>query len=429
MQPPNDELAEKSLLGAMLLNNASIAGVIDRLSATDYYQPKHQFIHAALVDLFTAGLAVDPVTVAAELESRGVLTRMGGATYLLDLIQTVPVAANADYYCSQVAEKSKLRRLSDLGLKLQQLAHTEGHNSSELIGEAYSFFQQVDSGEMGAASFDELVAIWREWSTHTDDYVPTPWPEMNHWLQGGLARGRLVTVGGRPSVGKSLAGLNMAAHAAENKCSAVFFSLEMSKAEVASRVLASGSQSDLGQIIRKRVDRENLARVDEYAATYSGMPLWVDDREHITVEKIAAKCRMIPDLDVAVIDYLQLVAASDSRVSREQQVSHISRSLKIMARELNIAVVVMAQLNRGPVRDGKPRYPTIADLRESGAIEQDSDQIILLHKDDEEPNVIKMICGKNRIGPIGEADLAMEGQYARLRSDEEKQMLGELRGF
>jgi replicative DNA helicase len=154
------------------------------------------------------------------------------------------------------------------------------------------------------------------------------------------------------------------------------------------------------------------------------MPLWVDDRERVTVEQIAARCRMIPNLQVAVVDYLQLVTASDTRVSREQQVAHISRSLKIMARELDIAVVVAAQLNRGPVKDGKPRDPTIADLRESGAVEQDSDQVLLLHRPEDDEAVVRMICGKNRTGRTGVADLLFEGRFARLSSpDEERECL------
>lgn len=415
---PHDELAEQCVLGAMLLNPGAIADVSGQISAEHYYEPKHNLIHHAITDLYAAGGAVDAVTVGAELESRGQLKKVGGPAYLIDLIQVVPMAGNAMNYARMVAEKWRLRRMAEFGVRLQQLAHTEGHDSTELIAQAQRYFRDVDTTDSTAASFDQLVALWRDWQTEPDTYVKTPWPEVNYWLQGGLAKGRLVTIGGRPSVGKSLGGLNIAAYAAEQQHPTIFFSLEMSKAEVASRVLACGGSADLGQIVRKRLDLENLARVDEYAHTYSGMPLLVDDREKITVEQIAAKCRTIPRLAVAVVDYLQLVAPSDSKVSREQQVSHISRSLKLMARELDIAVVVAAQLNRGPVKDGKPRLPTIADLRESGAIEQDSDQVILLHKDDDDPNIIRMICGKNRSGKTGEADLAFHGNYARIASDE-----------
>lgn len=416
-QPPQDDLAEKSLLGAMLLSQAAIPHIIEKVKPEHYYEPKHNIIHRAIVDVFSAGGAVDPVTVGAELEKSGHLLKVGGAPYLLDLIQTVPMASNAANYAAVVIEKSKLRKLAELGVRLQQLAHTEGHDSAELIAQAQSYFRDVDDPDSGSASFDELVAAWRNWQEKPDNFIPTPWPEVNMWLQGGLARGRLLTIGGRPSVGKSLGGLNIAAHAAENNHPAIFFSLEMGRDEVTSRVLACGGSADLGQIIRKRLDLENINRVEQYVNTYKGMPLYVDDREKINVEQIAAKCRSLP-IEVAVVDYLQLVSPSDSKVSREQQVAHISRSLKIMARELDIAVVCAAQLNRGPVRDGKPRVPTIADLRESGAVEQDSDQVILLHKDEEDPNVIKMICGKNRSGKTGEAELSFDGAYARISSDE-----------
>lgn len=414
MNPPHDELAEQSLLGALLLEPKFIPDVIDLIDRGDFFFPKHQWVWSAVVDVFTAGGAVDAVTVAGELESRAQLMKIGGAPYLLDLVQIVPMAANAKSYADVVLEKSRLRKLADLGVRLQQLAHTEGYDSGELIAQANTFFREVDSADTNASKFAELLEQWFQWDKRTDDIVATPWPEINDWLNGGLAKGRLVTIGGRPSVGKSLGGLNIAAHAAENGHPAIFFSLEMSKEEVTTRILSCGGSADMGELIRRQISQDNLARIREYGVRFSAMPLWVDDRERVTVEQIAAKCRSIPDLDVAVVDYLQLVRPSDSRVSREQQVAHISRSLKIMARELGIAVVVAAQLNRGPVRDGKPREPTIADLRESGAVEQDSDQVLLLHRDEGEEGLVRVICGKNRVGPTGQTDLVFQGKYARL---------------
>jgi replicative DNA helicase len=258
--------------------------------------------------------------------------------------------------------------------------------------------------------------------------IPTPWWEVNSWLNGGLAKGRLVTIGGRPSVGKSLGGLNIAAFAAENGHPAIFFSLEMSRQEVTNRILACGTDVEMSDLIRRKLEREELDRISDYANRFNDMPLWVDDREKVTVEQIAARCRTFPNLEVAVVDYLQLVTASDSRVSREQQVAHISRSLKIMARGLDIAVVVAAQLNRGPVKDGKPRDPTIADLRESGAVEQDSDQVLLLHRPDDDEAAVRLICGKNRVGRTGSVDLHFEGRFARLSSsaDEEKECMEQM---
>lgn len=428
-QPPNDEIAEKCLLGAMLISPKAIPQVIEIVKHEDFYAPKHQLIYAAMVDMFSAGEAVDPVTVAAELESRGQCSRMGGAPYLLDLSQIVPMASNSSSYAEMVLEKAKLRRLSELGARLQQLAYAEGFSSPEIMAQASSFFRDLDCPDSSRASrFDELMEQWKSWDSRSDDVIATPWREVNSWLNGGLAKGRLVTIGGRPSVGKSLGGLNIAAFAAQSDHTAIFFSLEMSREEVTARILASGGSVNMGELVRRRISKDSAERIGEYANRYSAMPLWVDDREHITVEEIAAKCRGIPNLQVAVIDYLQLVTASDSRVSREQQVSHISRSLKIMAREQGIAVVMAAQLNRGSVKDGIQREPTISDLRESGAVEQDSDQVLLLHRQDE--SVVKMICGKNRVGKTGEAELQFEGEFARLSSvDEETECLQQLGYF
>lgn len=409
-----DELAEKAVLGAMLLDPKTIPKVIDLIDVDDFWFPKHQMIYRAITDSYSGGGVLDPVAVSMRLETVGLLKKAGGAEYLVELTQTVPIASNAKLYAEAILEKARLRRLGELGARLQQLSITEGYGSTELIAEAQQFFRAVDRPDGNASNFADLVAEWREWSGRSDDVIPTPWPEANDWLNGGLAKGRLVTIGGRPSVGKSLGGLNIAAHAAENNHAAIFFSLEMGKPEVATRVLAAGGSADMGELVRRQISATNFQKINEYATRFSSMPLWVDDRERVSVEQISAKCRQIPDLKLAVIDYLQLVKASDPRVSREQQVAHISRSLKIMARELDIAVVVAAQLNRGPVKDGKPREPTIADLRESGAVEQDSDQVLLLHRDADEEGIVKLICGKNRVGKTGETDLVFEGRYARL---------------
>lgn len=427
MNPPSDELAEKSLIGALLLEPKFIPDIIDVVDGKDFYLPRHQFIFSAVIDLFSNGGVVDPVAVSAELESRGYLKKIGGAEYLFDLMQTVPLAANARVYAESVVEKSRLRRLAELGVRLQQLAHVEEYDSAEILAEAKSFFQNVDRADGSAAKFSELFEQWQTWDSAVDDVIATPWPEVNGWLNGGLAKGRLVTIGGRPSVGKSLGGLNIAAHAAENGMTAIFFSLEMSRQEVTTRILACGGSADMGELIRRQISKDNLEKIKEYASRYSDMPLWIDDRERVTVEQIAAKCRSIPDLRLAVVDYLQLVRPSDDRVSREQQVAHISRSLKIMARELGIAVVVAAQLNRGPVKEGKPREPTIADLRESGAVEQDSDQVLLLHRDDGDEGMVMLICGKNRVGKTGKTGLAFEGRYARLSTySEEEECLAQI---
>ena len=427
-QPPNDEIAEKCLLGAMLISASAIPQVIEHVKPQHFYSPKHQLVYSAIVDMFASGEPIDPVTVAAELESRGQSRRMGGAAYLIDLSQVVPLASNCVQYAKLILEKAKLRSLCELGVRLQHLAYSEGYDSPEIMAHASSFFRELDAPDDGRASkFDELIEQWKSWDNKTDDVIPTPWREVNYWLNGGLAKGRLVTIGGRPSVGKSLGGLNVAAFAAQNEHPAIFFSLEMSREEVTARILASGSSVNMGELIRRRISKDSADRIGKYAHSFSAMPLWVDDREYITVEEIAAKCRSIPNLSVAVIDYLQLVTASDSRVSREQQVAHISRSLKIMAREQGIAVVMAAQLNRGSVRDGILREPTIADLRESGAVEQDSDQVLLLHRQDD--SVVKVICGKNRVGKTGEAELQFEGEFARLSSvDEEDECLKEM-GF
>ena len=388
--------------------------VIDKVCADDFYLPKHQYVYRAIADMFAGGGDVDYMLLSRELENRGLLKKVGGAPFLASLTESAGIASNIVQYANMVSDKARLRKLAQIGTRLQMLANEEGYSADDLIAQANGFFREVDRDDSSASNFSELFDIWQRWDEHSNEVIETPWPEVNDWLVGGLGKGRLVTIGGRPSVGKSLGGLNIAAYAAEGGHPAIFFSLEMAKPEVATRILASGGSADMGELIRRQMTKENLRRVTEYATQRKDMPLWVDDRERVTVEQIAAKCRSIPGLELAVIDYLQLVTASDTKVSREQQVAHISRSLKILAREQNIAVVVAAQLNRGPVRDGKPREPTIADLRESGAVEQDSDQVLLLHRGEEDEGVVKLICGKNRVGRTGSVELMFEGKYARL---------------
>lgn len=414
-EPPNDQIAEQAALGSMLLSASAVSEVTKALSAEDFYLPAHATIFQSIIHLFSGGTAIDPVAVGAELEKRGKLKNIGGAAYLLTLIQNVPTATNAAYYAKLVADKSKLRKLQVIGSRLQRLAGTGGEDIDDILAQAEVLIRkQKEPSATELVTFDDLVEGWRNWQDTAGSSIPTPWAELNSWLNGGLNRGRLYTIGGRPAVGKSLGGLNIAAHAAERGFSAAFFSLEMGRNEVASRVLAAGGSADLGQIIRKELDLDNLQRVDEYAETYRGMPLAVVDKETVTVEQIIAQCRAMPKLDVCVVDYLQLVRASDSRMPREQQVAHISRSLKIASRELDVAMVVAAQLNRGPVRDGVARRPTIADLRESGAVEQDSDVVLLLHRGEDEPGLVEMICGKNRSGKTGNAVLSFHGSYARI---------------
>ncbi|AYN57116.1 DnaB-like dsDNA helicase [Mycobacterium phage BobsGarage] len=417
VQPPNDQTAEQCVIGSLLMSSKALNTLSTLVTAEDFYRPIHADIFAAAIGLLTAGEAVDAMTVAKELETRGQLRKIGGAPYLLTCIENTPTATNAETYARMMLDKAKLRRMAELGNRLKQLAYSEASTSDDvasLLGEGEKFFRQEHEPDDRALGFGKMIESWEHWQSTSEGYIKTPWEPLNERLNGGLQRGRLYTIAARPGGGKSVAALQMASNAAFWGFPSAYFTLEMSSDEVTSRLVSAGSSVDFSKIMKKKLDLEDRAKIDNFIKLNDTIPLQVVDRATITTEQIVAHCRSVGNLGVVVVDYLQLVKPSDSKVSREQQVSHMSRSLKIAARELNVAMVQCAQLNRGPVKDGKPRAPTIADLRESGAIEQDSDVVLLLHTDEDDPGILQMIIGKNRNGRMGDLALNFEGHYQRI---------------
>ncbi|SIL73477.1 replicative DNA helicase [Mycobacteroides abscessus subsp. abscessus] len=414
---PNDLLAEQSALGAMMLNEKALAQVSEALKPEDFYRPAHATIFTAIIATWLCGIDVDPVTVAAELDKMGKLKNIGGAPYLHTLMSAVPTPEYGVQYAQIVAGKARLRRLGELGVRLRQLASNDTpiEDMDAVVAQAEKFFRETQQSDKSAQDFDQLVTSWNAWyEGEAGKAIPTPWPALNNVLSGGLQRGRVYVVAARPGVGKSVATTQLARHVAFYNYKSVVISLEMSANEVMTRILAQGADVNLTDLTRRNLDIESSERVAKFTKENEGLPLQIVDRESITVEQIVAHCRAAGPFDVIVVDYLQLIEPSDKRVSRQEQVSHFSRTLKMAARELNAAVVVAAQLNRGPVKDGKPRAPTIADLRESGAIEQDSDCVILLHTNEDDPGFVQMIVGKNRQGKLGDLVMQFEGNYARI---------------
>lgn len=416
-QPPQDLLAEQCVIGSALMSQSALNELLPVLGVADFYKPANAQIWAAITALSNAGEPVDAMTVARELEVRGELVRSGGAPYLLSCMEVTPSALNAHAYARITADKARLRRMDELGTRLKQLAHTDATTSDEvatLLGEGERLFRSQHEPASEAVGFGAMVSSWEAWQANEESYIKTPWPSLNERLNGGLQRGRLYTIGARPGVGKSVAALQIVQNAAFWGFPSTYFTLEMSKDEVTSRLIASGAAVDFGRIMRKQLHLEDRSKVDSYLSTSTSLPLQVVDLASVTVEQIVAHCRTVPDLAVVAVDYLQLLRASDSKVSREQQVSHMSRQLKIAARELNVAMVACSQLNRGSLLNGKVRAPTLGDLRESGAIEQDSDVVLLLHSDEDDPGVLQIIIAKNRNGRMGDLAAGFEGHYQRI---------------
>lgn len=295
---------------------------------------------------------------------------------------------------------------------------TAGHGVDEFRS------AEVEVAEAAVQRIRKFDAITDEWWKWLDDtagsgrVVPTPWEPLNEILAGGLHPGRSYLIAGRPGGGKSLALTNIAAHAAENGHKGLLFSLEMGHIEIASRIIAAGANAEYGQITRRDIDAYNMAGIAEYLDRARGMPLWVCDDASITVDKIREDAREAMrhmQLDFVAVDYAQLLRPTDSRDTRERQIAEISRSLKILSKELDIAVVTACQLNRAPSKEKRP--PTIAELRESGALEQDSDVIILLHHntiEDMPTGEVDLIVGKNRTGKLATITLPWRAYRAKI---------------
>lgn len=377
--------------------------------------------------MYSEGIAIDAMTVFSELEKDGKLRRVGGAPYLHTLLEAPSTTANVGYYANIVAEKWKLRKLDELGQRLQQLGNDETalEDIPEVMDAARQFLDGVDdTQEELSLGFRDLYDVW---TAEQDDDRPsflTPYLQLNDMLNGGLQRQRLYVVGARPGCGKTIMLTQMAVYAALSHQKCLFFSLELGKADLMGRILACGSHADYAEITRKNMSAENYAKVQRWAGASANLELDVDDTPGLTIEEIAQRARIHKQrkgLDLVFIDYLQLVSASKGGDSRVQQVDHIAVRARAIARQLDCAVIVAAQLNRNiETQQGRPRLPTKADFRESGGIEQTADAAFILSRppDDngeEAPQLplMNLSIVKNRTGTEGIIQLAERFDQAR----------------
>ncbi|MCB1289664.1 MAG: replicative DNA helicase, partial [Mycobacterium sp.] len=388
-QPPQDLAAEQSVLGGMLLSKDAIADVLERLRPGDFYRPAHQNVYDAILDLYGRGEPADAVTVAAELDRRGLLRRIGGAPYLHTLISTVPTAANAGYYAGIVAEKALLRRLVEAGTRVVQYGYAgaEGVDVNEVVDRAQAEIYDVTERRT-AEDFVPLEALLQPTMDEIDAIasqggisrgVPTGFTELDE-LTNGLHGGQMIVIAARPGMGKSTLGLDfLRSCSIKNRLSSVVFSLEMSKSEIVMRLLSAEAKIKLADMRSGRMSDDDWTRLARRMSEISEAPLYIDDSPNLTMMEIRAKARRLKqksDLRLVVIDYLQLMTSGKKVESRQQEVSEFSRQLKLLAKELEVPVVAMSQLNRGP-EQRTDKKPMLADLRESGAIEQDADMVIL----------------------------------------------------
>ncbi|MEZ0106628.1 replicative DNA helicase [Catenulispora sp. EB89] len=432
--PPQDIPAEQSVLGGMLLSKDAIAEVIEVIKAVDFYKPAHEAVYGAILELYGRGEPADPVTVAALLTKKGDINRIGGAPYLHTLINSVPTAANAGYYAEIVKERAVLRRLVEAGTRIVQMGYsTDGSDVEQIVDAAQQEMYNVTEtrtsedfvplADAMEGALDEIESISNRSGQMTG--VPTGFHDLDA-LTNGLHPGQMVIIAARPAIGKSTLGLDLARSCSiKNGLSCVIFSLEMGRNEIIMRLLSAEARVALHHMRSGTMTDEDWARLARRMGPVSEAPLFIDDSPNMSMMEIRAKARRLKqrhDLQLVIIDYMQLMQHSSTNSkrpdSRQQEVSEISRSLKLLAKELEVPVIAISQLNRGPEQRTDKR-PMMSDLRESGSLEQDADVIILLHREDayerESPRAgeADLIVAKHRNGPTANITVAFQGHYSR----------------
>jgi len=426
---PHNLEAEQSTLGGMLLSQEAVAEVFEAVSGSDFYAPKHELIFNAILTLFGRGEPTDVIAVSDELNKSGNLLKAGGADYLHSLTSYVPTAANASYYAKIVSDKAIMRRLIEAGTRIAQSGYENQGEVEDLVNQAQAEVYRVASqaaGEDYVGLSDSIEDAIREIEFAQKrggelTGIPTGFLDLDA-LTHGLHPGQLVIVAARPAVGKSTFALDIARTAAiKNSQATIFFSLEMGRAEIAMRMLSAESSIYLQSMRKGTVSESDWTRLAAVRGRINDAPLYIDDSPNMTLVEIRAKCRRLAqqvDLKMIVIDYIQLMSSGKKVESRQQEVSEFSRALKLLAKELNIPVIALSQLNR-QTEQSKDKRPELSHLRESGSLEQDADVVVLLHRegiyerDHPRAGEADLILAKQRNGPTGTVTVAFHGQYSR----------------
>lgn len=424
-QAPYDDLAERSVLGAMIINREAIDEASEILVSQDFYSSNHQEIFLAILSLVQSGKAVDYITLADELKQKGLLESMGGISYIAELASHVSTVVNVKEYAGIVKDKAVLRKLISVSSEINQRAYN-GEDSQEIIGFAEEEVYAISQGQIHrgltpiSESVLETVQRIEELSMADSDItgVTTGLRDLDKQLSG-LQKNDLILLAARPSMGKTALGVNIGIAAADAGHNVAIFSLEMSKMQLVQRILSHSSDIELQDIIRGNIDNwDNLAMTMEYV---SNLGIYMDDTSGISLSELRSKCRRLSSsegLDLIIIDYLQLMTTDGNQQNRQQEISDISRGLKGLAMDLNCPVIALSQLSRAPELRSDHR-PIMSDLRESGAIEQDADVVLMLyrdeyyHEDTESPGITEVIITKHRNGPTGTVELYFDKTKAK----------------
>lgn len=424
--PAWDELAEQSVIGA-LLQRTEVFADLDGLKPEHFYKPAHELLFRTIQQMYNDSEPVDAATVFAKLETTKELSRVGGAPYLADLLRAPLVIGNASSYAKIITDKWKLRRVNEFGARCLSI-DADPDDVDAALEDVRGYLDEIDGErQQQSVTFPALYEAWA--SAHDDDRpaISTPWMPLNDRLTGGLQRQRLYVIGARPGCGKTVLGAQMALYAALSHHKALVFSLELSREDLMGRLLACGAHVPYKEITAKRLSPESYQRISTWVAASADLPLVVDDTPDLTIEEITQRARIHKQrqgLDFLFIDYLQLMEESrGSGESRAQRVDHMAKRARAIARKLDCAVVVAAQLNRN-IEDGsgRPRLPSKADFRESGGIEQTADAAFILsrppdeHGDESHVPLMNLTVVKNRQGTEGTFKLVERFDYQRFDS-------------
>ncbi|MGI6004179.1 MAG: replicative DNA helicase [Christensenellales bacterium] len=426
--PPASPEAEQSVLGCMLISDSAVAAVCSRLVSDDFYTPAHKEIFAAILEMYAQSQPVDLVTVTEKLRSRGSLDGVGGPAYLVDLSQMVPGAANIDAYIKLVSDKTTLRRLIAAGEHIVHESYSPANDVEEVLETAEQSIFNISQRKMlraFASLKEELIPAHEQIekafiNKNRITGIPTGFVQLDD-MTSGFHGSELILVAARPSMGKTSFVMNIVQNAAiKHSAKVAVFSLEMSTQQLVNRMICAEAMVDLQKVRTGDLNNEDWGKILSAMSVLGQAEVYIDDTSGISVMEVRSKCRRLKmerGLDMVVIDYLQLMSGTRQNDSRQQQISDISRGLKGLARELDVPVIALSQLSREAERR-EDKHPMLSDLRDSGAIEQDADIVMMLYRESyydktKDDNMIDVDIAKQRNGPTGIIQLLWQGRYTR----------------
>ncbi len=430
--PPQDIEAEQAVIGSMLTDQEAVTSAVETLKPEDFYREDNKIIYSALLNLYNKAQPIDIITLKSELSSMGKLDAVGGLEYIAELPEKVPTTSNVDRYIKIVEEKAMLRNLIKAGNDIIDLGYEQTDEVEDIMDEAekkiFNVVQKKDQNigftsisDVLVESFTKLEELYNSKQTITG--IPTGFTDLDR-KTAGLHGSELILVAARPAMGKSAFALNIGTYAATKaKVPVAIFNLEMSKDQLANRILCSEALVDSNHVKTGELTDEELAKLAETSGELAQAPIYICDTPGISVMEIRARCRKLKlekNIGLIIIDYLQLIQGSAKNANnRVQEIAEISRSLKILAKELDVPVIALSQLSRA-VESRDDHRPMLSDLRESGSIEQDADIVMFLYRDDyynpedsKKKNIAEVIIAKQRAGETGTVELAWVGQYTK----------------